>query len=426
MTDTAHKSRRNFIRNAASLLGAALATPALALPAASALTALRQGAPLRVGVLLPRSTLQPTLGANFLAGLRLALAAAARDSGRQVEVISEDIGSAPALAAGKARRLLEESRVQLVIGLLQPGLAATLRPLFEQRGVPLLVAGAGANLPRQHEQSPFVFHNDLNLFQADWALGRWAGGPGKRAVIVTSFYDSGYDLPYAFAAGFTSSGGALVQTLVSDPPGQERRSTNELLAAIRVLEPEVVYLLHSGPEAAGFAQAFKGSDLAGPSRLVVSGLTLPDGLLARQGSALSGIHSVFSWAVELDTDGNREFNANYQAETLQLPDAFAALGFDTGRLLDCVLEQTGEAPPARELLQALGQVQWSGARGAASMDLVTHSVKTKLYLRESASRNGRLFHRTVSELAPVPHDDPALQELASGMRSGWLHPYLAI
>lgn len=426
MTDITRKSRRNFIRNAASLLGAAVATPALALPAAGALTTLQQGAVLRVGVLLPRSTLQPALGADFLAGLRLALTAAARDSGRQVEVISEDIGSAPGLAAGKARRLLAEERVQVVIGLLQPALAATLRPLFESHGVPLLVTDAGANLPRQHEQSPFVFYNDLNLWQSDWALGRWAGIPGKRAVIITSFYDSGYDLPYAFTAGFASSGGTVVQTLVSDPPGQQKRSAEELLAAIRILEPDVVYLLHSGPEAADLAQAFKSSDVAGSSQLVLSGLTLPDGLPVRQGGALSGIPSVFSWAAGLDSEQNRSFSTNYQTETLQLPDAFAALGFDTGSLLGHVLEQTGEAPTARELLQALSQASWSGVRGAASMNPATHSVTAKLYLRESARSNGRLTHRIVAELPAVPQDDAALQELATSVRSGWLHPYLAI
>src|SRR2546426_10380737 len=80
----------------------------------------------------------------------------------------------------------------------------------------LILADAGANIVRETEQSPYVFHNTLGYWQSSLALGEWAvRNIGKKVFVASSFYESGYDALYAFRLGAEIAGRRGRRTYIS-------------------------------------------------------------------------------------------------------------------------------------------------------------------------------------------------------------------
>src|SRR5262249_57880276 len=68
----------------------------------------------RVGVLLPRSNIRPTLGDSLLAGMRLGLEPVDGPAQRRrIELIPADTGLGPRRTLDEARRLIDGPRVHL-------------------------------------------------------------------------------------------------------------------------------------------------------------------------------------------------------------------------------------------------------------------------------------------------------------------------
>jgi branched-chain amino acid transport system substrate-binding protein len=133
---------------------------------------------------------------------------------------------------------------------------------------------------------------------------------------------------------------------------------------------------------------------------------------------------VLPWAATRLSTSQHSFNREYQRATAQLPDAFAALGYDSARLIDHAQRLLPPAARRYDLLDALQQVRFDGPRGALHVDARTNTVVTPLYLREVQRHGTALTHAALRELTPIAADDPRLQPLRSGIKTGWLQPYL--
>lgn len=376
----------------------------------------------RIGLLLPDSTLHPALGQNLAHGLRLGFARAAAEAGGAAPIlIPARIGTGVASAVGAAERLVREERVDLLIGPVSSPLTSRLSPLLQASGALLVVTDAGTSVPRDGELDPNIFHSSLDYWRASWAMGEWAARHlGRRALIASSFYESGYDSLYAFQLGFESAGGSVAETFVSHVP-PDGAGWDELIAAIRRARPDLVYALYSGPLATDFVQAYAAAGLAGQIPLAASPFTVDEAFLPDHGPAALGIRSVLPWAGGLATVENAAFVAAYREQTGRTPDAFALLGYDTARLVAAGLQAAGRAGGLR---QALAGLRLSSPRGSLRMDAASQQTRSPLYLREVRQGASGLENAVVGVLDAVADTDPRLQSLRSSPRTGWLHPYL--
>lgn len=414
-------SRRSFIQGVGVTFGTLLTSPMSSWAFNPA-----TGPPLRVGVLIPPSGIHPALGDSLTAGLRLGFAQGAGQAGAPpVKLIAEAVDTGLSSAVEKSRKLLEQDQVDVVVAVLSSGMAARLSSLFEEHRALLVVSNMGADVVRQDEQSPYVYHSTLNYWQANWAMGNWAAQHlGHRAFVAASFHESGYDAHYAFRHGFEAAGGNIVENRITHMHAHSGDLLH-VIAAVRQARPDFVYASYSGRPAIDFVKAYASSGLNEKVPLIGSGFLAEDTYLPALGDAALGIKTCMPWAPSLDTDQNRAFVAAYRQQSGRCPDIFAVLGYDSARLIAEALHCAGWDPSRSERLQqTFRSVECDSPRGRLRMHAQTSSTSGPLYLREVVRRDGVLRNEVIAELDRTNEREQFIEPMRLSLNTGWLNPYL--
>jgi branched-chain amino acid transport system substrate-binding protein len=416
-------SRRSFMKIMAAVTGSAVLPsplPALAWRESCSSSA----PPLKVGILLPSSNLNPRAPQNLLAGFGLGLETAqAATPGSRIVVITEDIGTGQMAAPVKAGMLLESDQVDLLIGFVNPAVGAMLAPLFRDNSrVPFLAANMGEYMNRSGDCDPAILRSTLLYWQSHWTMGVWAAEHiGKTAYIASSLYDSGYDSSWAFQLGFESSGGEIVgrSPAFASPAGAE------LFAEIGKIEPALVYGLYSGNEAVDFVRGYAATGLAGTIPLAGSAFLADEDNLRRLGEDATGILSCFSWSPDLTTPENLRFIGSYEARHGRTPDAFGLLGYDTATIAVEALRLMKEQQVAPEsLTTALASARLVGPRGPMAIEAGSCNVTSSLYIREVVMRGRQAVNQRIATAVAISERDRLTEPVRSAMRTGWNNAYL--
>ncbi|HEX9988963.1 MAG TPA: ABC transporter substrate-binding protein [Chloroflexia bacterium] len=432
-------SRRRFLRTVGLAAGGLLAAPLVAPRGASAAPAQAtsgQGAKsspatafrVKVGVLLPQSVLYPRLGPNFLAGMKTCLSVLGHDRAPQeISLVPENIELGASLDPQKGAAMLRTSRLNLLVGVLTPSVAASFQGLLAANKGLLLACNLGENVPRHDHQSQDVFYHTLGYWQANYMLGSWAAtNLGPRVVCATSFYDSGYDALHAFRMGVESAGGEVVNTHISHMSGASE-DLAPLMASIEAAKPDAVYGGYCGQHAVDFVKAYANSPLTGRVPLVGSSFLTDESLLSAQGNAALDIHTCSSWSPTLANQENSAFISAYRQNTGQSPDAFALLGFEAARLVvEAVKAAGGDAGNTAKLRSALAAARFDGPRGLVSMGAQGESTGGTFHLRKVKWEGRAPQNAFARELAATPAGDAQIDALRASVKTGWLNAYLSM
>ncbi|GAA0501899.1 hypothetical protein [Deinococcus depolymerans] len=375
MTDPAQTAapatRRGLLKTIAALGVAGLTGAPLARASAPALT--------RVALIAPRRSHYPGLTTAFQDGLQAALRR------QPVQLTTHLTGPLPREARAAVQTALEGGTDLLI--LLGDGLQTAVRDVLQGQAVPVIAAEPGARLPGPGvHAAPLTVTVSLQAWEAEWAHGAHLARTGEPLHLLISALDSGYDLPYAFTAGFTSGGGPLTGTTVTD--GSDPAT---LLRTVRQSGARAVHLLSSGG-GADLARTLVNAGL----RVTAGGLSAP-AVQALVPTALGARHHHPSLRAPLGTDR---------------PDPFLTLGFDTGQWIAAALQAAPAAPPLTRHA-ALLQATVTAARGPLRAD-AQGLLRAPLLLRTPG--------RPDLTLAPPAPGRPELQP--GELRSGWLHTYL--
>jgi branched-chain amino acid transport system substrate-binding protein len=325
----------------ATAVGMALAAAAFGAPAGSG--------PINVGAVFSETGGLRSIGSPGLAGMRLAAAeinAGGGLLGRRVRLVAADSRSRPAAVARAVRRLIERDRVVGLGGLNDSTLALAAGPVAQRAGIPFVTSGATLpSLPRRVGDTFFMaaYGDDAQARAvADFARS------DLRARSAVLLVDRGSDFTRAlakfFRRRFVARGGKLASRL-SYASGE--RNFAPLMARIRALRPRPDVLFFSAlPSEAG--RLVREARAAGLSQPILSGDGFDTPLIGRVAGALAD-DVYYSTHVALDSDAPvvRRFVASYRSRYRRPPDsAFAALGYDTMRLLADAIRRAGSTDPA--------------------------------------------------------------------------------
>ena len=97
----------------------------------------------KVGLLLPKSGTYAALGNEIEAGFNLALEEAGRTG--DFAIVAEDTEVKPPVGLAKARKLVLQDNVDVIVGIVSSGVLGALRDFIDGAEVPLIVANAGNN-----------------------------------------------------------------------------------------------------------------------------------------------------------------------------------------------------------------------------------------------------------------------------------------
>ena len=144
---------------------------------------------LRTGILMPRSTLFPSLGLDILNGLKENL----KKQGlyEKIKLFTDNIGFGvnEQEIYTKAEKMLLQDDVDIAIVCADTRIAEMLQPLFTSSNKILLMVNFGVNFPDNWQPAPTTITHSLNFCMHAGLTAKLAAlETNKKAINVVSYY----------------------------------------------------------------------------------------------------------------------------------------------------------------------------------------------------------------------------------------------
>jgi branched-chain amino acid transport system substrate-binding protein len=362
-----------------------------------------QGAPVKIGVLLPYSGVYAVLGESITQGMELVFA---RENwmvaGRKIEMIKEDDESKPPVGIRKAEKLIESDKVDILTGPVHSGVLAGIRDKVHSTKTILVVSNAGADDISRARCSRWIFRASFSNWQPCQPMGDWvAKHVAKEVFQIAPNYQAGKDMMGAFRETFVPAGGKVIG---EDYPKLGETDYAPYLTKIKQSGAKAVFAFFSGSDAVNFVKQYDQFGLKGTVKLTGAGfLTEPDVLPAQGGSAL-GIITGHFYTPLLDNPTNQRFVKEFREKFAgKMPDGFACQGYDTAEVIVRSLKAVnGNTQDKMKLVETIAKVEFDSPRGRFRFDPKTQNViQPFIYVREVKEVAGGLNNVVIDRIADV-------------------------
>jgi branched-chain amino acid transport system substrate-binding protein len=377
-TKTMHK--RDFLR--ATALAAALCASSLA----SA-----QGAPFKIGLILPMTGQQATTGRQIEAAAKLWMAQNGDTvAGRKVQLIVKDDTSLPDVTRRVAQELVVNEKVDVLAGFGITPSALAVAPIATQSKTPEVVMAAATSSIT--EASPYVVRTSFTLPQVSVSMADWAAKNGIKTVVsLVTDYGPGIDAERYFGERFMLNGGKVADKLrvpLRNP------DFAPFLQKVRDIKPDALFVfVPSGAGAAVMKQFLeRGMDKAG-IRLIATGDVTDDDQLNDMGDGALGVVTSHHYSAAHPSAMNKKFVDEFQKANKGLrPNFMAVGGWDGMHLIYDALKKTGGKGGGDALLAAMKGDLFESPRGPIFIDAQTRDVVQNVYLRKVEKKDGQLWN----------------------------------
>jgi branched-chain amino acid transport system substrate-binding protein len=353
--------------------------------------------PVKIGLLVPQSGVYAPLGKDMENGFRLYLnAKGGKLGGRSIDLVVADEGGGPDSGVPAAQKLLQQDRVNVLVGIVNSAVALGVRDLVSDSKVPLIVANAGADAITGAERSDYVWRTSFANGEVAGALGPYVAQQvkGGKVFLIAPDYAAGKEAVGGFRKAFESAGGKVAGSEFT--PFGKTTNFQPYLARIERSGAKAAYCFYAGAEAVAFVKQYRQFGLTSKIPLYCSGFVTEGGVLKAQGDAALGIKTSLHYSDQLDNPTNQRFVADYTAKYGDPPTVYAMQAYDAAAVLDQALAKgtTGEAVVAG--LKGLGEID--SPRGRFRFGEGHGPVQT-YYLRSTQQRDGRIVNAVAQPLS---------------------------
>jgi branched-chain amino acid transport system substrate-binding protein len=205
--------------------------------------------PLRIGCPLPLTGPFAALAADMQRGAVLAadeVNAKGGVMGRKIEVLFRDDQLKPAIGAQRTKELIENERVQFVIGGLAAHVQMAINEQTKKSKVLYISTSQSDEISAKPDTSPLTFHEALNPTITSRVVGNWvAQNLGKKWWIIYADYAWGKQNNAVLTEVLKKNGGTLLGT-TPYPLGSAEFSAH--LPKIQAAKPEVLMNVAPGAD----------------------------------------------------------------------------------------------------------------------------------------------------------------------------------
>lgn len=380
---------------------------------------------LNIGLLLPQSNMYPLIGNDITNGLRLGL-----NNLEHVQLFIEDIGLGISqdLVIEKARKLILQHNTDIVVCMAGLDLAESIARLFDQSKKVLFLLTMGENLNTLSFSSPYVYYISFELWRSMWAIGSHIGEqPSKKVAVLTSLYDSGYLLNFAFNKGLEHSGGKVVYTHLVSPQTNMETDKHLFLKNFIASGADVIMMISSGSNAVNLLQQYTSLQEINTTPLYGSPLSVAEYLLPEHTGRVQHTYSGSAWSIAVDLPENKQFVEAYQEETDNYPSPFSLLGYEAGLFIqEAMKHSTNEKLTPKMLSVKIPASEIISPRGKLSINKQTGFITSTHFLTRIIENEGQFAHQVIKELNQVEKEETLHDELKTSLYSGWKNPYICI
>lgn len=337
-----------------------------------------------VGLLNPLTGPFAALGEDVNAGFEMYVEAQGGSlAGFDVSTRQEDEANDVDVATTKARQLVD-SGVDLIVGLVNSGVAYGVMDYLGGTDVPVLDTVAGANGLTQGEGGDRFFRVSYTGSQDNLPLGDYACKEAgyETAVLVALDYAFGWEASGGFARVYEDAGCEIVQEIYGP------LATQDWAPFVQEIDrsADVVYVVAPGGDGIRFLQAYRDFGVELP--VVAAGSTVDEQSLPEQQATAEGVVSALHWSRALDTPENRSFCDAFREHSGRSCSMYSENGYTAALVLESALELIDGDLTRDSLAEALGKVELQNSpRGPMRFDEYGQAVYN-VYIRETQQVGG--------------------------------------
>ncbi|MGA9778800.1 MAG: ABC transporter substrate-binding protein [Limisphaerales bacterium] len=334
---------------------------------------------IKVGEFASLTGSEATFGQSSHAGTALAvddINAAGGVLGKKIDLITEDDQSQAGQPATVVRKLISSDGVVAILGEVASSRSLEAAPICQENQIPM-VSPASTN-PKVTEAGDYIFRVCfIDPFQGT-VMANFARKTLKlrtAAVLKESSSDYSVGLAKYFVAGFTADGGKIV---AEENYSHGDKDFSAQLTAIKTDNPDGIFvpgyytevgLIALQARQLGITVPLFGGDGWESSSLVPIG-----------GKALEGCFFSTHYSPQDTSPAVQNFVKKFQAKYNEMPDAMAALGYDSAMILADAMKRAGTTDGAKVRDALAATKDFAGVTGKITIDASRNASKPAVIL----------------------------------------------
>src|SRR5665647_715270 len=345
------------------------------------LSTIAQAQELRIGFLAPRTGIFTAIGTDMVNGFQMYLDEhKGMLGGAKVTFIVEDDQGKPDTGVAKAKKLILQDKVDMLVGGLLASTAYALGPVSNAEKTLYIGSSATADdlAQRQAAKYPYVVFSTWVPSLPNHPLGQWACDQGyKKVVAVAADYAFGYEQVGGFQQTFEDCGGKVIQKIWT-PLGT--KDFGPYIPTMKA-DADAIFTLMVGPMSLQFPKQLRSAGNKKP--IVAGGTSYDEFILPFMGDEVIGDVSALQYSAAIQTPKNEAFVKAYRKKYDKVPSYYSEGNYSTAQLIDEALAKTkGKFPGPVEFIKNMASIKLDAVRGPVQIDLETKSPVENVYIKK--------------------------------------------
>jgi len=336
---------------------------------------------LRIGFLAPRTGIFTQLGTDMVNGFQMYLDE--RNGvlgGAKVTFIVEDDQGKPDVDVAKAKKLILQDKINMLVGAVLASSAYALAPVSTEYKMLYMgtVSTADDLVQRQIDKYPYLVLAGWVPSQPNHPLGQWACDQGyKRVAAIAADYAFGYEQLGGFQKAFEDCGGKIIQKIWA-PLGT--KDFGPYIPALKT-DADAIFSLMVGPMSLQFPKQLRAAGIKKP--IVGGGTSYDEFALPFMGDEVIGDVSALQYSAALQTPANEAFVKQYRAKYGKMPSYYSEVNYAAAKWIDLTLaKHNGKYPGPLEFIKTMATIQLDAPRGPVRLDPATKSPIQNIYIKK--------------------------------------------
>ncbi len=300
--------------------------------------------------------------------------------GKQIQYIDYDDKGDTTEAVNAYKKLVNNDKVEAIIGAVTSKPTLAITPLAAKDGIPMIsptataldVTSAGSNIFRTCFIDPYQGEN-----MARFAIENL--NATKAAVLYNTADDYSIGVAEAFKNQFEASGGEIVSF---EGYGADEKDYKAILTNVKGQNPDVLFLPDYYNTVGLIAQQVKEVGI----NATLLGADGWDGVLAVAPEAAEGAYFCNHYSTDDNSEEVQNFLKAYKDKYNEEPVSFAALGYDTVKILAAAIEKAGTTD-YDAVVNALTETNITTVTGTITYDENRNPIKDVAIIRIENGQN---------------------------------------
>lgn len=295
--------------------------------------------------------------------------------GKKINLITEDDQSLSGQPSTIMSKLISRDKVVAVLGEVASSKSLEAAPICQSNKIPM-ISPASTN-PKVTEVGDYIFRVCfIDPFQGT-VMAKFALAKGWKKVAILRDVKQDYSVGLAdfFKENFTKSGGTVVKDQSYSTGDKDFKAQ---LTSIKATGPEAIFVPGYYAEVALIAKQAR--QLGIKVSLLGGDGWVGDSLLKVAGNALDGCFFSNHYSEEDPAPVIQTFVKNYKAKYNETPDAMAALGYDSAKILLDAMQRAGSTDSGKLRDAIAATKNYKGVTGEITLDEHRNATKSAVIM----------------------------------------------